>query len=114
MSGQQFDLIISNPPYIADSERGVMDASVLEYEPDIALFAAQEGLFFYERFAKEVLPYFKPVAELFLEFGYQQKTNIEKLFSDYNSDISLEFKNDLANWPRMMRGSYNFTNNLIS
>ena len=113
VNGQQFDIIVSNPPYIADSERTVMDASVLEYEPDIALFAAQDGLDFYERFAKEVLPYFEPTAELFLEFGYQQKPNIEKLFTSYSSDISLEFKKDLANWPRMMRGSYNFTNNLI-
>lgn len=113
VDGQQFDIIISNPPYIADSERAVMDTSVIEYEPDLALFAANDGLHFYERFAKESRAYFKPKAELFLEFGYQQKAKIEKLFSENSPEIELEFKKDLANWPRMMRGSYGLTNNLI-
>lgn len=49
----EFDLILSNPPYISQSERSVMDESVIDFEPHIALFAEEEGLYFYKKIAEQ-------------------------------------------------------------
>lgn len=111
--GQQFDVIVSNPPYIAQDERHVMDASVLKYEPDLALFADNNGLAFYERFAKEVRAYLKPDGQLYLEFGYQQKEAIVRLFEHESTDVAVTIKKDMANWPRMARVGYDFNRNLV-
>ncbi len=111
--GQQFDVIVSNPPYIAQDERHVMDASVLKYEPDLALFADNNGLAFYERFAKEVRAYLKTDGQLYLEFGYQQKEAIVRLFEHESTDVAVTIKKDMANWSRMARVGYDFNRNLV-
>ena len=46
---QQYDLIVSNPPYISEAERGGMERNVLDHEPGIALFAAADPLIFYKK-----------------------------------------------------------------
>src|SRR5690554_97647 len=53
----KFDLIVSNPPYIGKDEWQEMDESVLAYEPKEALFAEEEGLFFYKELACTLPPY---------------------------------------------------------
>lgn len=111
--GQQFDVIVSNPPYIAEDERSVMDASVLKHEPDLALFAPNNGLAFYERFAQEVPAFLEPEGALFLEFGYQQKEAIVRIFEQRDPLFSLEVQKDMANWSRMTRVSYDFNRNLL-
>lgn len=111
--GQQFDVIVSNPPYIAQDERDVMDASVLKYEPDLALFADSNGLAFYERFATEGRSYLATDGKLYLEFGYQQKEAIVRLFEQEAPDVTVTVKKDMANWPRMARVSYDSDRNLV-
>ena len=49
LADQKFDLIVTNPPYIATSEISLMDKAVLDYEPPVALFADEHGLGFYHR-----------------------------------------------------------------
>lgn len=50
----KFDLIISNPPYINFNEKKTMNKSVLKFEPKKALFASDEGMFFYKKIEKEI------------------------------------------------------------
>ena len=65
-----YDIIVSNPPYIKPSERDGMAKNVLDYEPDIALFAPDENpVIFYQRIA---------------DFAWQNLTNGGKLFFELN------------------------------
>lgn len=102
-SEAKFDLIVSNPPYISEDEKNVMDYSVLNFEPQTALFADHQGLAIYERLAANVADYLKPNGRLFLEFGYQQATAIQAIFQATLPEHRVEVRRDLANWPRMAR-----------
>ncbi|WDI43069.1 peptide chain release factor N(5)-glutamine methyltransferase [Bremerella sp. P1] len=68
-SGSRFDVIVSNPPYIAQSERPLMDAHVIEHEPHVALFAEEEGTAVLKRILEEAAGYLKPDGWLLLEFS---------------------------------------------
>ena len=68
VSGEQFDVIVSNPPYIPEALRGQLQAEV-EKEPALALFAGEDGLDFYRRIAKEAPGHLLPQGWLCLEVG---------------------------------------------
>ncbi|MGX4644894.1 peptide chain release factor N(5)-glutamine methyltransferase [Holzapfeliella sp. JNUCC 80] len=100
----RFDVIVSNPPYIKTTEKAVMDETVLNNEPEIALFAGVDGLDFYRKFAKQVDNYLNKNGAFYLEFGYEQKEALQALLSHYLPNYDITFKNDLAGYPRMVRG----------
>ncbi|HJE15849.1 MAG TPA: peptide chain release factor N(5)-glutamine methyltransferase [Lapidilactobacillus dextrinicus] len=102
-SEAKFDVIVSNPPYIATDEKKVMDYSVLNFEPQTALFADHQGLAIYERLAAEVAHYLQPQGNLFMEFGYQQAPAIKTIFQNALPQHQIEIRHDLADWPRMAR-----------
>lgn len=104
VQGQKFDLIVSNPPYIAATEKAVMDVSVLKYEPEIALFAPAAGLAFYQNFATTVQTYLQPKGRFYLEFGYRQKQALQKIFQQSTPQVTLTFKQDLAGHDRALKG----------
>ncbi|MDO4912106.1 MAG: peptide chain release factor N(5)-glutamine methyltransferase [Lactobacillus sp.] len=101
---EKFDCIISNPPYIKETEKGYMDQNVLENEPNEALFAGEDGLAFYKRFAKQVTDHLNPGGQFFLEFGFQQKEDLEKLLTEALPNFEFEFKKDMAGHWRMVHG----------
>ena len=103
---KRFDLVVSNPPYIAPEEQNRLQAEVRDFDPHLALFAAQDGLAFYYRYA-EILPellqpggrfYFefggarqsRPILNIFMEKGYRDL----EIIQDYNGD------------PRIVAGRY--------
>lgn len=92
----KFDVIVSNPPYIAESEQNVMDQSVIKYEPDLALYGKNDGLDFYEQFSKQVIEYLNPGGKLYMEFGYNQKNKIKQIFSNNMPDYAVEFYKDIS------------------
>ncbi|BDR58265.1 peptide chain release factor N(5)-glutamine methyltransferase [Xylocopilactobacillus apicola] len=96
---ERYDVIISNPPYIGQSEVSVMDQSVLNHEPKIALFAPDDGLYFYQKIYEEVANYLEPKGELLMEFGYQQKAKLAAIYQTGQ----IEFKKDLSGHDRMLR-----------
>ena len=65
----KFDLIISNPPYIDVVEKRNMSNSVLKFEPHKALFANDEGMFFYKKIEKEALNYISENGKLLFEIN---------------------------------------------
>ncbi|QYH52587.1 peptide chain release factor N(5)-glutamine methyltransferase [Liquorilactobacillus hordei] len=100
----KYDLIVSNPPYIAISEVDLMDKSVLKHEPENALFAQENGLFFYRKFAEEISDYLKPGGKLYLEIGFKQGKKIEKLFENVGK---VEIRQDFYGNDRMIRVTIN-------
>lgn len=79
MTGK-FDLIVSNPPYIARSDENEVDRSVKIYEPDKALFAEHQGLAIYEKIACQAPALLTKGGKIYLEIGYKQGTAVKTLF----------------------------------
>lgn len=81
-NGGKFDVIVSNPPYVMDSEKALMDANVLDYEPANALFVPDsDPLLFYRRISQFAAEFLKPGGRLFFEinerFGKETATLME-------------------------------------
>ena len=94
---KKYDCIISNPPYIAYDEE-VMDI-VKNNEPINALYADNEGLYFYEEILKNCKNYLKDNYYIFFEMGYSQGNKIKQLALKY-LDCSVEIKKDLQGFDR--------------
>lgn len=98
----QYDVIVSNPPYIAESEEAQMDTSVLGFEPHLALFADDEGLALYKKMAQDLLRYLKPTGQAFFEIGYQQGPALVALFETL-PNVTVTLKQDMSGHDRMIR-----------
>ncbi len=96
VKGESFDFIISNPPYISESEWEEMDRSVQMYEPDLALFAADEGLSWYRNFAEEAGSCLNDAGMIFLEIGYQQGAAVKLLLEQAFPERKVTIQQDLA------------------
>ncbi|SDB86374.1 peptide chain release factor N(5)-glutamine methyltransferase [Shouchella lonarensis] len=79
--GQQFDVIVSNPPYIATGEKEYLATQVKDFEPETALFAGQDGLDVYRRLASELQAVAKPSFLIALEIGANQGEQVKRLFA---------------------------------
>ena len=75
-----FDLIISNPPYIATAEIATLEPEVRDFDPRAALDGGADGLDFYRRLAREAGSFLKPHGRIMLEFGDGQADAIRALF----------------------------------
>jgi len=79
---KEFDIIVSNPPYISHEEYLTLDGSVKDYEPPIALTDFSDGLQFYKKFSKVIKNFLKPGGKAFFEIGYNQKEMIKEIFEN--------------------------------
>lgn len=102
---KKFDIIVSNPPYILDSERKSMEQNVLDYEPHQALFVPDnDPLLFYKRIADIALNLLNAQGKLYFEINQAKgKDVIDMLKQKGFSDIVL-FQ-DLSNKDRMVRSA---------
>ena len=75
------DIIVSNPPYITDDEMEELPYDVKNYEPDIALRAADNGLEFYKAIATKSMPILKNTGMLAVEHGYLQGEAVRDIFA---------------------------------
>lgn len=78
-----FDYIISNPPYISEKEYKLLDKDVFDSEPKIALTDSGDGLNFYRRIFK-IASDIGFTGKLFLETGFGQKDDLEKILKEFN------------------------------
>jgi len=78
MTGDRFDLIVTNPPYIGLAEP--LDREVADFEPHIALYAGATGMEFYERMARESKGHLMTGGILAMEVGYRQAESVARLF----------------------------------
>jgi release factor glutamine methyltransferase len=78
--GTNFNLIVSNPPYIASAEIETLEPEVRNFDPRAALDGGADGLDFYRRLARESPAFLKPGGKIMLEFGDGQAEPIKILF----------------------------------
>ena len=77
----RFDLIISNPPYIGLKEKEKISDEVINYDPEIALFAGNEGLDAYKRIIPNLAKYLKPDGFVVLEIGAFQSNQVKNMMN---------------------------------
>lgn len=104
MADQRFDLIVTNPPYIDRGDQDLMDQAVVQYEPDLALYADEHGLGFYRRLFAQVASHLAPNGDLFGETGFDQEERIQALFHRLNPGAKIMPRHDVANKMRMIHG----------
>jgi len=100
---EKFDIIVSNPPYISQDEVKYMDRSVLEYEPNMALFADNDGLLIYQKIAQEASDYLKEEGRIYLEIGFKQASAVQDLFTKNMPNKKVQIFQDFAGVDRMVR-----------
>ena len=98
-----FDIIVSNPPYIAEEEYDKLPAGVKNYEPAAALRAGIGGLDFYRKIVAAALGYLKNNGWLLLETGSNQSTQIVDIFDSSGQYSDISIRNDYAGLPRVIK-----------
>lgn len=103
----RFDIIVSNPPYIAEKEKAVMDANVLEWEPETALFVPDnDPLRFYRRIAELGREALNPGGAIYVEINQAYGVETLELFRSFNySQVALI--TDLFGNHRMVKAGCN-------
>ncbi|WP_192988203.1 peptide chain release factor N(5)-glutamine methyltransferase [Carnobacterium mobile] len=102
VKAEQFDVVISNPPYIGENEKIDMDESVLKYEPQMALFAENNGLAIYQRLAEEIPAILKPDGQIFLEIGFRQGEAVKGIFQAAFPNAKVEVEKDMSGHDRLI------------
>ncbi len=93
-----FDAIVSNPPYVPETDRATLHAQVRDHEPATALFAGPDGLDIYTRLIPEAHAALPPSGLLALEFGHSQRDALAALLKIWKDVV---FLNDLQQIPRV-------------
>ena len=97
----RFDVIVSNPPYIGIADRPTLQREVRAHEPEVALFAGDDGLAVYAPLIRDASAALRPGGLLILELGYNSLAPVSAwLESGDYSDIRVT--NDLAEVPRVI------------
>ena len=98
-----FDIIVSNPPYIAANEYEELPASVKAFEPREALLAGESGLEFYEKLIYQADGYLQKNGWLLLEIGAKQEAGIRGIIKGSGFYDSIEMRRDYAGLPRVIK-----------
>lgn len=93
------DAIISNPPYISPNES--LDESVRKYEPEVALFAQENGFLFYREILKNAEKVLNKPGLICFEIGYQQKSGLEQIIGEYLPEATYKILKDSYNKDRI-------------
>lgn len=101
----QYDIIVSNPPYVKQSEISTMHDRVKEFEPHLALFVPDEdALVFYKKLADFSLTHLNPEGSLFVEINEALGNTVVKLFQSAGF-TTIELKKDMQGKDRMVKAS---------
>jgi release factor glutamine methyltransferase len=76
----QFDFIVSNPPYISSPQMETLGKNVVNYEPRTALHGGEDGLDYYRIISNSAKKYLKEGGRIYLEIGYDQGESVPKIF----------------------------------
>ena len=101
----EYDVIVSNPPYIRTSVIEGLKEEVKFHDPFIALDGKEDGLYFYRRIVEESPQYLKKGGKLYFEIGHDQGDDVLRLMKEAGfSDVTV--KKDLAGLDRVVFGVY--------
>ena len=95
---KKYDVIISNPPYISYDEE-IMEI-VKNNEPNIALYADNDGLYYYEEIIKNISKITKEKYLICFEIGYKQSTRIVDIINKYLKNVDISIEKDYAKLDR--------------
>ena len=96
-----FDLIVSNPPYVASSAWDGLQREVRDHEPLVALVSGPDGLVMIRRLLTESSAFLKPSGYLLFEMGFDQGAAVQRLVDPDTWNI-LDIQDDLQGIPRIM------------
>jgi release factor glutamine methyltransferase len=100
LAGEQFEIVVANPPYVPTIERESMSVEVRDHEPALALFAGVDGLDIYRRLISAAPSVLVPGGFIALEIGYGQARAAEELLAAAGFR-QIEFIPDLQDIPRV-------------
>ncbi|MGC8833810.1 MAG: peptide chain release factor N(5)-glutamine methyltransferase [Armatimonadota bacterium] len=100
----RLDVLVSNPPYIANSDSDKLPPEVANYEPRIALFAGEDGLEFIRRIAQSARCLLKPGGLIAMEVGVGQAERVSEMLVQAGIG-RIEVTPDLAGIPRVVSGT---------
>lgn len=98
-SGPQFDAVVSNPPYVGETEADKLQIEVRQHEPHSALFGGREGLDIYSRLIPQAAAVLKFGGWLVIEIGYSQELAVLELLSSWSGVRTVS---DLQGIPRVL------------
>src|SRR5690348_11775268 len=100
-----FDLVVSNPPYIARGEIASLAPEVREYDPKVALDGGDDGLAVYRTIAAQARQFLAPGGRLFVEIGAGREPAVRAIFVDSGLIVGVARK-DLAGIPRVLGAGF--------
>ena len=98
----EFDLIVSNPPYVTESEYLELERNVKDYEPCKALVAGADGLDVYKRIAEKLGDFLKPDGVVIFEIGYKQADAVREILESTNLFNGIDVLKDFCNNDRVI------------
>ena len=101
----KFEIIVSNPPYIASAEVEKLMPEVRDHEPRMALDGTEDGLYFYRRIIKEAGKHLVSSGMLFFEIGYDQGQAVSELMRTQGYR-EVQVVQDYAGLDRVVLGTY--------
>lgn len=101
-SPRLFDLIVSNPPYIARDDAATLQREVCEHEPETALFGGATGIEIYARLIEQAGARLRPGGNLVLELGYGSVDAVRAILAAQPIWANICVTNDLAGIPRVL------------
>lgn len=103
---QKFDVIVSNPPYVRALEKNKMQPNVLEHEPHLALFVANNNpLLFYEAISKYAKKALRANGQLFFEINEYLGVETVNVLHNHNFN-NIQLKQDIFGKDRMVKGAF--------
>ncbi|MGB8523188.1 MAG: peptide chain release factor N(5)-glutamine methyltransferase [Candidatus Acidiferrales bacterium] len=96
-----FDLIVSNPPYVASNEAGQLQREVRDHEPSEALFGGPTGVEIYARLIEQAGALLRSGGILVLELGHNSAEHVRTILATQKCWTNVTFTNDLAGIPRV-------------
>lgn len=103
---QQFELIVSNPPYVPLADIATLQPEVRDHEPHVALTGGSSGLSIIKRIVAGAPEYLKPQGHLLIEIGFGQHERVDSLF-DRGIWTHVKFLADLQGIPRIVTAQIN-------
>ncbi len=103
LNGQQYNILVSNPPYISNKEFDLLSKDVKDYEPHLALKDGSDGLTFYKTITHLSHQLLKPGGWLLFEVAYNQSEEVKSILHDANYQ-NIEAVLDLERIPRVIKG----------
>ncbi|PNM83169.1 peptide chain release factor N(5)-glutamine methyltransferase [Streptococcus sp. FDAARGOS_146] len=98
----KYDIIVSNPPYISETDREEVGLNVLTSEPHLALFAVEDGYAVYRKIAENAQKHLTEKGKIYLEIGYKQGEYVKKLFESAFPKMRIRILQDQFGKDRMV------------